>query len=141
MSFCFLDGVVSTRAALMRELMFSNEGTPLRVKGCNKHGGQFRQKINVADNTVKYESFVNDKLTGDCLTLLRGGSEFGISTCSDKHDAWQSFEEDGSYVTQLKLASQDLCASVQGKGIIAEPCDGSSAQTFRTLPSLVLSDN
>ena len=52
----------------------------LRVKGCNKHGGQFRQKINVADNTVKYESFVNDKLTGDCLTLMSGGSEFGIST-------------------------------------------------------------
>ena len=116
-------------------VMFSNEGTPLRVKGCSKHGGQYRQVLNVKDNTVKYESFVNDRLTGDCLTLLGGGSEFGISTCSDKYDAWQSFEEDGSYVTQLKLAAQDLCASVQGKDIIAEPCDGSSAQTFRTLPS------
>ena len=56
-------------------------------------------------------------------------------TCSEKYDAFQSFEETGSYVTQLKLAAQDLCASVQGKSIIAEPCDGSSAQTFRTLPS------
>jgi len=78
---------------------------------------------------------VNDGLTGECITLLRGGSEFGISTCSDKHDAWQSFEEDGSYVTQLKLAAQDLCASAQGKAILAEPCDGSSEQTFRVIGS------
>ena len=56
-------------------------------------------------------------------------------TCSEKYDAFQSFEETGSYVTSLKLAAQDLCASAQGKGIIAEPCDGSSEQTFRTLPS------
>merc|ERR1719420_1035769 len=35
-------------------VMFSNEGKPLRVKGCNKHGGQYRQIINVKDNTVKY---------------------------------------------------------------------------------------
>ena len=39
-------------------LMFSNEGkAPLRVKGCNKHGGQYRQMIG-NDNTVKYEASV-----------------------------------------------------------------------------------
>ena len=58
-----------------------------------------------------------------------------LFTCSDEYDAFQSFEETGSYVTQLKLAAQDLCASAQGKSIIAEPCDGSSEQTFRVLPS------
>ena len=56
-------------------LMFGNEGTPLRVKGCSKHGGQFRQMIG-NDNTVKYESFFNDKLTvrgalHDDLELVR----------------------------------------------------------------------
>merc|ERR1719471_1677553 len=80
-----------------------------------------------ADNTVKYEGFVDEKLTGYCLTALRGDAE--------EFDAFQSFVEEHSYVTSLKLAAQDLCASVQGKDIIAEPCDGSSAQTFRTLPS------
>ena len=34
-------------------LMFGNEGTPLRVKGCNKHGGQYRQVLNVKDNIVR----------------------------------------------------------------------------------------
>ena len=55
-------------------LMFSNKGTPLRVKGCSKHGGQFRQIIG-ADDTVKYEAFLNEKLTGECITALRGGAD------------------------------------------------------------------
>ena len=108
-------------------VMFSNKGTPLRVKGCSKHGGQFRQIIGT-DNTVKYEGYVNDKLTGECLTALRGNSDefdagmkFGMFTCSEKYDAFQSFVEEHSYVTSLKLAAQDLCASVQGYITISCP--------------------
>ena len=88
---------------------------------------------------MKYAAYPSNGL---CLTALRGdaddfsaGMNFGMFRCADEYDAFQEFEETGSYVTQLKLAAQDLCASAQGKGIIAEPCDGSSEQIFRVLES------
>ena len=118
-----------------------DQGKPMQIHNCKKTEGQFKQIIGSGPSgtTVKYAAYPPNGL---CLTALRGdaddfsaGMSFGMFRCAPEYDAWQTFEEDGSYVTQLKLAAQDLCASAQGKGIIAEPCDGSSKQTFRTLPS------